>query len=92
MRKRNPQDELVKALSDISRAHFHSPVRKKVAISMQGDPSCPSGMALRNRALCVNSTPHTSLFSRVCAYLSCYVTRHRLKFLCASFHPVRLRD
>ena len=28
-KKRNPQDELVIAFFDISRAHFHSPVRKK---------------------------------------------------------------
>ena len=50
-KKRNPQDELVTALFDISRAHFHSPVRKKVAIRMQGDPSCPSGIAMLNRAI-----------------------------------------
>ena len=40
-KKRNPQDELVIAFFDISRAHFHSPVRRKVAIKMQGVPSCP---------------------------------------------------
>ena len=34
-RKRNAQDELVTAFVDISRAHFHSPVRRKVAIRMQ---------------------------------------------------------
>ena len=37
-KKRNPQDELVMAFFDISRAHFHSPVRRKVAIRMQSDP------------------------------------------------------
>ena len=47
---RNPQDELVIAFFDISRAHFHSPVRRKVAIRMQGDPLCPSGIATLNRA------------------------------------------
>ena len=31
-KKRDPQDELVKAFFDISRAHFHSPVCGKVAI------------------------------------------------------------
>ena len=31
-KKRNPQDELVMAFFDISRAHFHSPVRGQVAI------------------------------------------------------------
>ena len=49
-KKRNPQDELVTAFFGISRAHFHSPVRRKVAIKMQGDPSCPSGIAMLNRA------------------------------------------
>ena len=47
--KRNPQEELVIAFFDISRAHFHS--RRKVAIRMQGDPSCPSGTAMLNRAM-----------------------------------------
>ena len=50
-KKRNTQDELVIAFFDISRAHFHSPVRRKVAIKMQGDPSCPSGIAMLNRAM-----------------------------------------
>ena len=36
-KKRKPQDELVRAFFDISRAHFHSPVRRKVATRMQGD-------------------------------------------------------
>ena len=50
-KKRDPQDELVIAFFDISRAQFHSPVRRKVAIRMQGDPSCPSGIAMLNRAM-----------------------------------------
>ena len=50
-KKRNPQDELVVASFDFSRAHFHSPVRRKVAIRMQGGPSCPSGIAMLNRAM-----------------------------------------
>ena len=50
-KKRDPQDELVKAFFDISRAHYHSPVRRKVAIRMQSDPSCPSGIAMLNRAM-----------------------------------------
>ena len=50
-KKRNPQDELVIAFFDISRAHFHSPVRRKVSIIMRGDPSCPSGIAMINRAM-----------------------------------------
>ena len=37
-KKDNPQDELVIAFFDISRAHSHSPVRRKVAIRVQGDP------------------------------------------------------
>ena len=50
-KKRNPQDEMVIAFFDNSRAHFHSPVRRKVAMRMQGDPSCPSGIAMLNRAM-----------------------------------------
>ena len=50
-KKRNPQDELVMAFFDISRAHFHSPVRRKVAIRMHGDPSFPSGIAMLKRAM-----------------------------------------
>ena len=50
-KKRNPQDELVIAFFDISRAPFHSPVRTKVAIRMQFEPSCPSGIAMLNRAM-----------------------------------------
>ena len=34
-----------------SRAHFHSPFRKQVSIRMQGDPSCPSGIATLRRAV-----------------------------------------
>ena len=49
-KKRNPQDELVVAFFDISRAHFHSPVRRKVAIRMHGDLSYPSGIATLKRA------------------------------------------
>ena len=49
--KKNAQDELVIAFFDISRAQFRSPVCRKVAIRMQGDPSCPSGVALLNRAM-----------------------------------------
>ena len=44
-------DESVIALFDISRAHFHSPVRRKVAIRKQGDPLCPSGIVTLNRAM-----------------------------------------
>ena len=50
-KKRNPQDELVIAFFDISRAQIHSPVRRKVATGVQGDPSCPSGIAMLNRAM-----------------------------------------
>ena len=51
VRKRGThRNELVIAFFDTSRAHFHSPVRRKVAIRMQGDPSCPSGVAMLNRA------------------------------------------
>ena len=49
--KRNPQDELVIAFCDISKEQFHSPARRKVTIRMRGDPSCPSGIAMLNRAM-----------------------------------------
>ena len=39
------------AFFDISRAHFHSPVRRKVVIKMHGDPSCQQGIAMLNRAM-----------------------------------------
>ena len=42
---------MVIAFFDISRTHFDSPVRRKVAIRMQGGPSCPSGIAILNRAM-----------------------------------------
>ena len=42
-KKQSAQTELVMGFFDISRAHFHSPVRKKVAIRVpHGDASCPS--------------------------------------------------
>ena len=50
-KQRNPQDELLIAFFDISRAFLHSAVRRKVSIRMQGDPSCPSGIAMINRAM-----------------------------------------
>ena len=50
-KKRDPQDELVTAFFDILRAYFHSPGRRKVAIRLQGDPSCPSGIAMLNRTM-----------------------------------------
>ena len=50
-KKRNPQGELVTAFFDVSRVHFHSPVRRKVAMRMQCDPSCPSGIAMLSRAM-----------------------------------------
>ena len=49
--KKNLQDEFVISFFDISRAHFHSPVRRKTAIRMQGDPSCPSRIAMLNRSM-----------------------------------------
>ena len=49
--KQNAQNELVIAFFDIPRAHFYSPVLRKMAVRMQGDPSCPSGIAMLNRAM-----------------------------------------
>ena len=42
---------MVIAFFDISRAHFPLPVRRKVAIRLQGDPPCTSGIAVLNRAM-----------------------------------------
>ena len=51
MKKRSVQDEMVIGVFDISRPHFHSPVRRKVAIRVpQADALCPS-VALLDRAM-----------------------------------------
>ena len=51
-KKQSARKELVMGFFDISREHFHSPVRKKVAIRVpHGDASCPSGVAMLNRAV-----------------------------------------
>ena len=60
-KKKNAQDELVVAFFDISRAHCHSPVRRKVAIRMQGGPSCPSGVAMLNQCNVWNERRSTVL-------------------------------
>ena len=40
-KKKSAQEEMVVGFFDISRAHFHSPVRREVAIRVpRGDPSC----------------------------------------------------
>ena len=64
-KKRNPQDELVIAFFDISRAHFHSPVRRKVAVIMQGDPSCTSGIAMLILQCMERRTQHNALIRTV---------------------------
>ena len=44
--------EMVIGFFDISRAHFHSPVGRRVEIRVpNGDPPCPSGVAMLNRAM-----------------------------------------
>ena len=48
-KKRIPQEELVTAFFDISGAHFHSSVRRKEAIRVQGYPSCPQCAQTRRR-------------------------------------------
>ena len=50
-KKKSAQEEMVIGFFDISRAHFQLPVRRKVAIRVpHGDSSCPSGVAMLNRA------------------------------------------
>ena len=57
---------MVIAFFGISRAHFHSTVRRKVAIRMQGDASCPSGIAMLNRAMCGRRMQHNALIRTYC--------------------------
>ena len=80
-KKRNPQDELVIAFFDISRAHDHSPVRRKVAIRMQGDPSCPSGIAMLNLAM------YGTKDAEQCFDSYCELTMEKLDFNIGVFNP-----
>ena len=80
-KQRNPQDELLIAFFDISRAHFHSVVRRKVAIRMQGDPSCPSGMAMLNRAL------YGTKDAAQCLDSYCERTTEKLDYSIGVFNP-----
>ena len=80
-KKRNPQDELVIALFDISRAHFHSPVRRKFAIRMQGDPLCPSGIAMLNRAM------YGTVDAAQCFDSYCERTTEKLDYNIGVFNP-----
>ena len=79
--KKNPQDELVIAFFDISRAHFHSPVRRKVAIRRQGDPSCPSGIAMLNREM------YGTKDAAQCFDLYCERTMEKLDYNIGVFNP-----
>ena len=76
-KKRDPQDELVIAFFDISRAHFHSPVHRKVAIRMQGGPSCPSRIAMLNRAM----------YGTQCFDSCCERTMEKLDYNIGVFNP-----
>ena len=80
-KKRNPQDELVIAFFDISRAHFHSPVRRRVAIGVQGGPSCPSGIAMLNRAM------HGTKDAAQCFDSYCERTMEKLDYNIGVFNP-----
>ena len=81
-KKRNPQGELVMAFCDISRAHFHSPVRRKVAIRMQNDPSCRSGIAMLDRAM-----SGTKDAAQQCFDLYCERTMEKLDYNIGVFKP-----
>ena len=88
-KKRNPQDELVTAFFDISRVHFHSPICRKKAIRMQSDPSCPSGVAMLNRAM------YGTKDAAQCFDLYCERTNEKLDYNIGVFnqflykHPVK---
>ena len=79
--EKNSQDELVIAFFEISRAHFHSPVRRKVAIRMQGDSSCPSGIAMLNRAM------YGTKDAAQCFDLYCERTMEKLDHIIGVFNP-----
>ena len=66
---------------DIPRAHFHSPVRRKVAIRMQGDPSCPSGIAMLNRAM------YGTKDAAQCFDSYCERTKEKLDYSIGLFNP-----
>ena len=70
-KKKNPKDELVKAFFDISIAHFHSLVRRKVAIRMQGHPSCPSEIAMYCERTVEKSDYNIRVFKPVFVQTSC---------------------
>ena len=80
-KKRNVQNELVIVFFDFSRAHFHSPVRRNVAIRMQGDPSCPSGFAMLNRAM------YGTKDSAQCFDLYCERTMEKVDYNIEVFNP-----
>ena len=80
-KKRDPQEELVMAFSNISRAHVHSPVRRKYAIRMQGDPSCPSGIAMLNHAM------YGTKDAAQCCDSYCERTMEKLNYHIGVFNP-----
>ena len=81
-KQRNPHDELVIAFFDISRAFFHSQiVRRKVAIRMQGDPSCPSGISMINRAM------YRTKDAAQCFDSYCERTMEKLDYSIGVFNP-----
>ena len=81
MRKRNPYDGLVTVLFSISKIHFHSALRREVAIRMQGDPSCPSGIAMLNRAM------YGKKCERQCFDLYCKRTMEKSDYNIGVYNP-----
>ena len=80
--KKNAQEEMVTAFFDISRAHFHSPVHTKVPIRVpHGDPSCPSGVAMLNRAM------YGTKDAAQCFDLYCEQTMEKLDYSIEVFNP-----
>ena len=75
---RNLQAELVMAFFDILRGYFHSPVRRKVATRMQGDPSCPSGIACSIAQCMEQRTQHNALIRTVNGRWREYIRRHEM--------------
>ena len=59
----------------------HSPVRRKVAIRIQGDPSCPPGIAMLNRAM------YGTKDAAQCFDSYCELTMEKLDYIIGVFNP-----
>ena len=77
---------MVMGFFDISRAHFLSPVRRKVAIRVpHGGASCPSGVAMLDRAV------YGTKDAAQCFDLYCERTMEQLNYHVGVFNPCLYR-